>query len=239
MRIIRNERLIRRRRAIGQYVPWLALLVLFTGLIISFAKPEWFLAMLGSIVLGLALSMLGGFFAERYASPIAHHEALTRALKGLDDRNLLVQYVLPATHVLLDPGGCTVFVVKSQGGTIIYEDGRWNHKQKSKVFRQLAGQESLGAPHAEAERQVHKLQEWLTRQLPDAEVPVRAAIVFVSPSVTVNADGSPVPALHSKKLKAWLRGPGRRKPMSKKVYRQVVAALVPDMKEGKGQQEGG
>ena len=225
MRIIRNERLVRTRRAIGRYVPWMALVALFISLITSFARPERLGVMLASVVLGLALSLVGGQFAERYTGPVAHHEALAKALKGLDDRHLLAQYALPASHVLLDPSGCTVFVVKSQAGQITYEDGRWNHRQRGKGFRRLAGQLSVGVPHVEADQEVHKLQEWLRRQLTDVQVPIQAAIVFVNPKVTVYAAQSPVPAFYGKKVRAWLRGPGLRKRLPAGQYRRLAAAF--------------
>lgn len=227
MRIIRNERLIRTRRAIGQTIPWLALLALGAGLVISFTKPEWLGATMASAVLGLVLAMVGGFFAERYASPIAHHDSLVKALKGLDDHHLLLQYVLPVPHVLLDPGGCTVLVVKSQAGEITYEDGRWNHRQQGKVFRQLTGQRGVGLPHVEGEQQAQKLRDWLARRLPDIEVPVAAAIVFVNPKASLRAARSPVPALFGKKIKAWVRGPGHRKPLPTDEYRRLTAVLDP------------
>jgi len=150
-----------------------------------------------------------GYFSERYAGPLAHHESLAKALKGLDDRHLLVQYVLPAAHVLIDPGGSTVFVVKSQLGDIHYADGRWNHHHKGKFFRQLAGQENLGAPDLESQRQVERLERWLEQNVPGLEVPMRAAIVFVHPKANLDAQDSPVPAFYGKKSgpAAWARRP--------------------------------
>ena len=225
MRIVRNERRIRVLSFIGQYATLAGLLALLIGLIISFTKPEWLVPMLVSVTLGFGLSVMGGFFADRYAGPLAHHDALARTLKGLDDRYALLQYRLPAPHVLLEPGGCTVFVVKAQGGEVTYEDGRWKHRQRGKFFRQFAGQEAVGAPHAEAEHQVRKLERYLARHLPDIEVPIRAAIVFVNPDGTLDAAASPVPAFYGKKVKAWLRGPGKRKPLPAAVRRQLTEAL--------------
>lgn len=226
MRIIRNERRIRVLSFIGKYATLTGLLALLIGLIISFARPYWFTPMLVSVALGIVLSVVGGFFADRYVSPLAHHDALARILKGLDDRYALLQYVLPASHVLLEPGGCTVFVVKAQGGEVAcQEGGRWKHRQRRKFFRQFAGQEAVGAPHAEAEHQVRKLERYLTHHLPDVEVPVRAAIVFVNPNVTLDAAASPVPAFYGKKVKAWLRGPGRLKPLPAAVRRRLAEAL--------------
>jgi len=226
MRIIRNERHIRVSSFVGRYATLTGLLALLAGLIISFVKPGWLTSMLLSVTLGLILSIVGGFFADRYASPLAHHEALSKALKGLDDNYVLLQYVLPASHVLVEPGGCTAFVVKAQGGQATCDkDGRWKHRQRGKFFRQFAGQEGLGLPHLDAAYQVRKLERWLERHLPDVEVPMRAAIVFVNPDVTLDADNSPVPAFYGKKVKAWLRGPGKLKPLPDAMYRQLEEAI--------------
>jgi hypothetical protein len=225
MRIIRNERRINLLGSIGKYATMAGLLTLLASLVISFTRPEWIVPMLVGMILGFGLSVVGGFFADRYANPLAHHVTLANALKGLDDQYTLLQYVLPASHVLLEPGGCTVFVVKAQGGQIIYEDGKWKHHQRGKHFRQFAGQEAVGASDFEAERQAHKLERYLSSHLPDVEAPVRASIVFVNPDVTLDVTASPVPAFYGKKVKAWLRGPGKRKPLPAGERRQLTEAL--------------
>ncbi|HET90881.1 MAG TPA: NERD domain-containing protein [Chloroflexi bacterium] len=225
MRIIRNERHIKTATSIGQYGTLGGLFVLFAGLIISFVKPEWMIVTAGSLGLGYILSMIGGGFADRYLGALAHHDALVGVLKGLDDQYALLQYTLPAHHVLLEPGGCTVFVVKTQGGEVTYQkDGRWKHQQKAKFFRQFAGQEVLGAPDAEGARQVDKLERWLSQHLPAVQVPVRAVIIFANPDVTLNVDGAPVPVFYGKKVKTWLRGPGKLKPLPADVHSQLVGS---------------
>lgn len=226
MRIIRNERYIRVRTFVGKYAIWAGMLTLVAGLIISYTKPELLLPLLLTMPVGLLFSILGTFFSERYAGPLAHHRALAEALKGLDNRHVLLQYLFPASHVLLEPGGLMAFVVKTHGGQVTCQkEGHWRHRQRGKAFRQFAGQEGLGIPDYEAESQVRKLERWLAKNLPDVEVPVRAVIVFVNPNVQLGADTSPIPAFYGKKVKAWLRGPGKLKPLPKDVYRQLVEAL--------------
>lgn len=225
MHIIRNERHIRTLSFIGKYATLVGLLALLASLAMSFIRPSWFAPMLVSMALGLILSVVGGYSVDRYVSPLAHHEALAKALKGLDDSYALLQYTLPATHVLLEPGGCTVFIVKAQGGQVTYGNGRWRHRQRGRFFRQFAGQETLGAPHMDARHQVRKMEQWLERHLPDVEVPVRAAIVFVNPDLQLEAADSPVPAFYGKKVKSWLRGPGGLKPLPAPVHRQLAEAL--------------
>lgn len=226
MRIIRNERRIQLFNTIGRYTTLAGLLILLAGLIISFVRPEWIVPTLVSLALGFSLSVVGGFFSDRYVGPNAHHDALARVLKGLDDEHVLLQYVLPVPHVLLEPGGLTIFVVKAQGGRVTYQEkGRWKHHMRGKFFRQFAGQEAVGAPDIEARHQARKLEQWLADQLPEVEVPVRSAVVFVNTDVMVEADDSPVPAFYGKKVKAWLRGPGKLKPLPAPVRRQVADVL--------------
>ena len=225
MRIIRNERHVRVFSAIGQYGSLVGLAALLAGLVLSFTKPEWLTLMLASVTVGMLLSVVGGFFADRYAGPLAHHEVLAEALKYLGKRYALLQYLLPAPHVLLEPGGCTVFVVKAQSGQVTYKDGKWKHRQKGKFFRQFAGQEAVGAPDFKAGRQVRKLERWLEKRLPGVEVPVRGVIIFVNPKIELEANDAPLPVLQPKKVKPWLQGPGKLDPLPDAVYTQLAQAL--------------
>ena len=99
------------------------------------------------------------------------------------------------------------------------------YSRVERVFRQIAGQEAVGAPDLEAERQIHKMRKWLARHVPDDEVTVRAAIVFVNPNVDLDSEGSSVPAFYGKKVKAWLRGPGKLKPWPAAARSRLEQAL--------------
>jgi hypothetical protein len=226
MLVVSNERHIRIRSFVGKYATLGGLLALVAGLIISFVAPEQFAVTMGCMVLGVVLSLIGGFFANRYAGPLAHHEALTRALKGLSQQYVLLNYALPAPHVLVEPSGLTAMVIKAHRGDIVYQEkGKWQHRQAGKFFRQLVGQEGIGTPDLDAQRQTDKLTAWLTERLPDLEIPVRAVIVFVNPDARLDAGDSPVPAFYGKKVKAWLRGPGKLKPLPSNVHRQLTEVL--------------
>lgn len=235
MRIVRNERHISIRAALGKYGVLGGLLALLAGLIISLSRPEQIASplvstLLALVPLGFVLAVVGGYFADRYVGPLAHHDALAAVLKGLDNRHVLLQYVLPAPHVLLAPGSLTAIVVKTQRGQVTCQEaGRWKHRDRGRFFRQLMGQEAVRAPDFEAERQVIKLQRWLSSQLPGVDVPVRAVIVFVNPDVVLDADASPVPTFYGKKVKAWLRGPGKLSPLPPNARRQVeqVTGIAP------------
>jgi len=173
----------------------------------------------------MVLSVVGGFFADRYAGPLAHHETVAEATKYLGSRYVLFQYTLPVSHVLLEPGGCTALVVKAQEGRVTYKDGKWKHRQKGRFFRQFAGQEGLGAPDFEAGRQVRKLERWLEKRLPGVEIPVRGVILFVNPKVKLEVNDPPVPVILAKKAKSWLQGPGKLASLPVATYSQLAEAL--------------
>jgi hypothetical protein len=88
------------------------------------------------------------------------------------------------------------------------------------------GQEGLGKPHVEAQREVDRLERYLGEQMDDADrVPVRGAVIFVNEDVQLDADQSPVPAFYRKRVKDWLRGPGHRKSLPEDLLGRLNAAL--------------
>lgn len=228
MRIIRDDELIENRQKLGKITAWVGLGGLMGSLAISIVKPEWGLITLTTMIVGFALSVIGGGLADRYVGPLARHTALEEVLKGLNRRYILLQYILPSPHVLWEPGGFTVFVVKSQGGEVLYnlQKDKWQHQQKGKLFRQFAGEERLGKPDEEAELEVKNLNRWLQDNLPDlvGEVPVRSAIVFANPDVELEARDAPVPTFYRKNVKDWLRA-NRLSPLPEKTQGKVEEAL--------------
>ncbi len=230
MRIITDERYIARRAFVGRYASLGGLGVLLAAFVFSFTRTESPLlmqgALLGALLVGVLLSFVGGYYAERFVGPAAHHIGVRNALKGLDDRYVLFQYVLPVPHVLLGPDGLTVFVVRSQPGEIRYADGRWQHRQRAKFLRQLAGQEGLGLPEADVEQEVGRLNRYLEKRLPGLEVPVQGVVLFVHPEVHLDVKDPPVPVFYGKKVKAWLRGTGAGKALPGEVRRRLEGELA-------------
>ncbi|MCS7282720.1 MAG: DUF4231 domain-containing protein [Anaerolineae bacterium] len=230
MRIIANEPYIRRRAFIGRYASIAGLIVLLVSFILSIFWTSQAtlipLAMWIALLVGVGLSIIGGYYADRFEGPRAHYRAVREALKGLDDRYILFQHVLPSPHVLLGPDGLTVLVVRSIPGEVRYENGRWRWKHRLKFLRALAGQEGIGAPEAEVAYELQRTSKYLEKILPGASIPIRGVVLFTHPNVQLDVEGAPVPVLRARKFKDWLRGPGAQKPMPGALRRQLEEALT-------------
>jgi len=120
-----------------------------------------------------------------------------------------------------------VFAVKMQGHGIQYHGGKWTHVMGwQKFFLWLAG-DSLGNPSRDAMAEVDSLQRYLAKKLPGVEIPLQPVIVFGNATAEVDAGECPIPALHYKKLKDWLRGPGKTGDLPATAREQLIGLLSP------------
>ena len=223
MRLITNENLIKRNSFIGRTASLAGLVILLGGLVISIiappggktnisiaplaalvSRPEFQYLPLVTLLVGFLLSQVGILFSNRWVRPPRPDEALDAALKGLDDRHVLYHYRLHASHVLVAPSGVYVLLPKRQGGEITFANGRWRQTGHNR-FLAFFGQEGLGNPAAELEAEVRLLEKFLEKKLPDSAIPVKGMIVFTDIGATVHADAAPVPTLHTKKVKEYIR----------------------------------
>lgn len=207
VRVIQNEKYIQSRRRFGRYIFFGGFGLLIVGLLISLSPESLalFPVSLLCLILGIVLSQAGGYYIRRFDRGELPHLALARALKGFDDRYLLVNYRTPTSHVLLAPDAVYAIVPKPQAGRIVYQNGRWRNPTGLRRLFTWMSEEGLGNPARDAATEVARLQRFLARQLPNAPIDVQPIIVFLHPNADLDAAASPTPSLHVKKLKDWLR----------------------------------
>jgi hypothetical protein len=190
MEIVANESYIKIRTKIGERAPFVGLVVLAAAMVLIFVKPEWLWVTMALVWVGFLISLMGSYLGDRFVGPSAHHKRLPEALKGLDSSYTLLMYQ----------------TVKSQGGTIRYEDGRWRHRQSLGLLRRFVGQEALGRPDRLAKAEKTYVEDLLDKHLEEGDAaPVRAVLLFTNPDVELYAEDSPVPALRAAEIKRWLR----------------------------------
>ena len=204
MKVITNEKLIARNAKIGTWSSFGGLAVLGIGLYISFKLPQYMVLSLVCLLAGILLSNVGLYNANRWVKEPRPDEVLTTALKGFDRRYYLYHYVLPVNHVLVGPPGVLAIVTRNHEGPISYAGGRWRQKFSLLRFFGFLG-EGVGNPARDAEKNVRKLQKFLTKQKLELEVPVQTLIVFTNAKADLHVEDPPLPVLTPKGLKDFLR----------------------------------
>ena len=227
MRTFRNDKFIQKRANFGRYVSLFGLGVLVLGLLISFTAPELIGISFLTLIVGFIASQVGIYYGSRYARLDRPDEVLSKALKGFDDRYALYQYTTPAGNVLVTPNACYVFAIKMQSGPIAYQDGKWQHRIGWKRLFKAFAQEGLGNPVNDVELEATALKRYLAKHLPDVEVPLQPVIIFGHANAEIDAGNSPVPAMHVKKLKDWLRGGGKGGALTPKAHDQLIELIEP------------
>jgi hypothetical protein len=238
MKIIKNEKLIKRNAKIGQYVS-LAGLLLVLGTIVflvqfmrapeSATQTNTFL-LWGILFLGIALSQVSMYFGTRWGR--RPDEAIDKALKGLPGDYTLYHYTSPVPHLIVGPAGIWLILPYHMRGNVTYRKNRWRIGGGgfAQSYLRLFGQESVGRPDLEIGSQAASLEKLFRKKFDEGEEipPIYAALVFLDEKVEINAEGSPLPAVQAKKLREVLRKAAKEQPFPQAELERVKAALAKD-----------
>lgn len=228
MNIVKNEQLIQRNARLSGILTIVSLVILGAGMYLTFTRPELINWSIIALLVGFLLSQMGIYLTNRWGRKPRPDEMLDAALKGLNKQYTIYHYVLPAAHVLIGPAGIWVLIPKHQRGTITYSKNRWRQRGGGLLFAYLKmfAQEGLGRPDLEIDAETEGMQKFLKKQLPEMELPpIQAALVFFHPDVELQVDEAPVPALHAKKLKDFIRKMSKERSLSPEVVETVQNAI--------------
>lgn len=228
MKIIKNEKLIKRNGQIGQWTSLAALAVLGGGMYISFTRTDLFVYSIAALLLGFTLTQIGMYMGNRYGRHPRPDEKLDAGLKGLQNEFVMYHYTAPASHLLVGPAGIWVLLPYHQRGQVIYRKDRWKMSGGGFLqgYMRIFGQENLGRPDIEMESEVNAVKKYLEKQLEGTELPeINAMMVFTSDDVTIEAEGAPIPAIKLKEIKEFFRKKAKEKAISSTQLAAVKAAL--------------
>ena len=228
MKIIKNEKLIKRNSKIGQYTSLGALVVLGIGMYISFTRSELFIWAVGALLLGFTLTQIGMYFGNRWGRSPRPDEKLDSGLKGLHKDFNIYHWSTPIAHLLVGPGGVWVLVPYHQRGHVTYRKNRWRMSGGGFLqnYMRLFGQEGIGRPDLEAEAEINAIRKFLAKEMEEDEIPdIQAALVFTADGVEIDVEDAPIPALPLKKLKDFMRNKAKERPISATDLEKVKAAL--------------
>lgn len=228
MRVVKDEALIKRNGRIGQWTSLGALAVLGVGMYLSFQRPDLFAYSIGALLLGFTMTQIGMYFSNRFGRSPRPDEKLDAALKGLPGDTTLYHYTTPAPHLLVGPIGLWVLLPFHQRGRVTFERKRWRLRGGGFMqgYMTIFGQEGLGRPDAEASGQVGAVEKLLAKCLDgDSRPPVSAVLVFTHDKVEIDAVDAPVPAVHMRKLKDFIRQRARDGVLRHEVLARVRTCL--------------
>ncbi len=222
MKKFSNPGLIKRNKQIGTFAQLGGMVVLLAGFAASFYMQDRVDLSYLSLILGFILVTVGQTFTSRWGRTPPPDETVDDLLKGLDDRYTLVHYRLGADHALFTPDGVLAILAKYERGQISFDGKKWRQTGVSGLMK-FFGVESLGNPAADGRFEAESLTRTLRRILgADENISVQPIVVFVNDKTRVEADPSPVPALHASKLKEYIRHMPKETPLRPDQLRQVI-----------------
>jgi hypothetical protein len=229
MKIVSNEKLIKRNSRIAQVTSLGGLAVLGYGMFISIKQPEQATFALVALIVGFILTQISMYFGSRFGRDPRPDQMLDQALKGVTNDHTIYHYTTPVQHLLVGPAGIWVLRPYMQRrGTITYEKNRWKLRGAgfAQAYLSIFGQEGLGRPDLEIESDIDTISRSLQKALPDQELPeIQGALVFCSDQIDIQAEDAPTPAVSLKKLKSLIRSAAKDGPLSKETLDAIKSVL--------------
>ena len=208
MQILSNEKLIKTRSAWSQRLMLLGFGLILASAAITFINPSataFILPAYGALFGGFIVFNIGASSATKWRREPRADQALAKALKGLDNRHILYNYLLPAEHVLLTTAGINVFQVRRLPGVIAVNGAKWSSKRSLMSRLRFGAEEQVGDPTRDVEQDVTAMRAYLEKNLPGKDVPINPLILFSFPTVQLTMTDPTVPVLTAKDAKTYLR----------------------------------
>lgn len=150
------------------------------------------------LVVGLISAVSAVRLTNQWVRTPRPEEVLDEGLKGLGNNYILFHYWLPAHHVLVAPQGVFCITVCAQNGAFGVRGDRW-YTRVGLLARllQFFRQEQIGNPTRDATRSAVRVEFWIDRVIPDADVTVEPVVVFTAPGATFEAEAPTIPVLYA------------------------------------------
>jgi len=198
-----NDQAIGSKAKLGKILTFGGAGALLLVLVLSFKQETLTNSFLIITLIAMLLSQYGIFLTNRWGKHPRVDEIFDQALKGLDSQYTIFHYELGASHALITPSGLFALVPVILDGEITFDGTKWwqtrlrRGKERTRQVKNLTTDASI---------ETHALEKKLQKKLPDQGVPVvEPILVFLHSDATVNAEKSPIIAVHVKKLKQIIR----------------------------------
>lgn len=209
MKLVINEKLIKRNKIIGQVTTFASLAVLLLGLILAFSKNDTTKMVLSyvALVIGFIFSQIGIYYTNRYGRTPRLDEIISVNFEKLSNDYTFYVYSSPIPLLLVGPAALWIPMPITATGKISFEKGRWK-QQKAGFLMKAFGQEGLGKPVVDAEGYKKTLTKHLISKLgPGFQVPdMKPVLVLMMKNAEIGqVDEAPIPIFNADKLRRHIR----------------------------------
>ena len=206
MKILIDQAQVQRKRRLSNVASIGGLFLLLASVVLPLIRTEYAIYSTILMVLGLAVAMIGIYFANRWVKKPRPEDRLDDALKSLSDFHCLYHYPkLPCDHVLLTPWGVLVLETINLEGEFHYREGRWKEKMGLGRALRYIVEEHLGNPIKSALASEAYLKSRLNENIPTGrEIPVHSVVVFVHPSAVLDVENPETPVCKVDKLRRYV-----------------------------------
>jgi hypothetical protein len=209
--ILNNEKLIKTRSTWSGRLMLAGFALIIVSAALTFLRPPSdqnlanILPAYAALFGGFIIFNIGAASGSKWRLPPRPDQALAKALKGLDNRYRLYNFLLPAEHVLLTPAGITVFQVRRMPGVIVCNGDRWIQRKSLLSRLRFLAEEQLGNPTKDVQQDVTLITEYATKNLEGLDIPIKGLVIFAHPTVQLTLNNPVVPVLKGDDLKAYIR----------------------------------
>ncbi len=208
MKLVRNEKHIKRNKLVGNLLTFASLGVLGLGLYFAFKKDmSMVLYSYICLIIGFLLTQIGLNFVNRYGRSPRYDEILGTAFEKLRHDYTYYVYSTPLPMLLLGPCRIWMPIPVTATGEISFQDGKWVHKTKNRI-QKMMGQDTVGKP----DKEVAEASAALTRFLTEKGIPADMhpelkpiMVVYLKETHLGDVSKAPYPVVGLEDLKRYIR----------------------------------
>ena len=230
-----NEPFLAKRAKFATWGTYIGIGALFLGLM---ATSRSVIVSYLLLMIGVVGASIGAYLTNKYVREPRPDQVLDQVLGDLDKRYAVYNYYLPAQQVIASHHGLTVILTRPQRGVISYRNGNWHHSAGWRKFLQFFGEPSLGKPDLALADDIDSVKSWITEVMPDEDVPVNGAVIFIDANAELDTAQAPVPTMLAEALydhmKQGLKGQPVLTTAKQKELRRILDGVVG---QGQGEEE--
>lgn len=211
MKIVINEKLIKRNKTIGNITSIGGIAILAAGLILNInPSGTRTLLSLGALIVGFIVAQISTHYVTRFGRNPRFDEVIAKNLIKLNQQYTFYVYAGPIPMLLVGPSGLWIPIPIAAAGELSY-DKKWRQRGGS-FFLKMFGQENIGKPEIEIASNEKQVLEFLGKHLEEDKIPpVNSVLVSLHPKAVIgDVENAPVQIVETSALRRHIRKVDRK-----------------------------